>query len=48
MPEALSRPLFLHNQSPNWLGEGRLRKTVGWGEGQLGVVHSKVTRSGRI
>ena len=48
IPGASDRPLFVHNQRPNWLGEGRLRETGDWGEGRLEVVHSKAPRSGRI
>jgi len=48
IPKASDRPLFLHNQPPKRLGEGRLRKTVGWGEDSLEVVQLKAPRSGRI
>ena len=44
---ASDRPLFVHNQPPNWLCEGRLRKTVGSGGAALEVVHFEVTLSGR-
>ena len=48
IPEALGRPLFIHNPPPNWLVEDRLRQTEGWGEGTFGVVQFEVTLSGRF
>ena len=48
IPGAADRPLFVHNQPPSWLGEGKLRRTVSRGEGAHEVVHFEVTLSGRI